>query len=936
MKIVMILMMKNEERILKRCLEAVESVVDGYCILDTGSTDSSKEIAEAFLKDRVGCVTQDPFRDFGYSRTKSFENAYKYLKEKTDWNLKETYGLLLDADMIFVPGTLKKQNLTDIGYSMIQKNGGMEYYNARLVRMDHPWKCVSVTHEYWDGHTETLNKSICYIDDKNDGGCKSDKFQRDKRLLEQGLIDEPNNVRYMFYLAQTYKCLGMFKESIDMYQKRIDAGGWNEEIYYSHYMIGECYLNLKDTLNFERFMQMAYKYRPSRGETIYKLAEFYRVAGEHYKSYHYIQLGRKIPFPKDDVLFIEPNVYNFLFDYEASIVEYYIHHDRGIKSSMTTMMKTNEFQNNIISNLKHYVKPVAVSCSKIDFPRPFGDTFTPSAISVCNYPLANVRFVNYKILSNGTYDMPNGIVETKNAYFNLETMECISAFDDPKNVADSHIKGLEDLRLYSKNDKLYFTATSVNEYNPGRIAIAHGEYDHENKSYKNCVGIESPVGSDCEKNWVHIPGTSDFIYGWHPLRIGTIEGNKFIMKREISVPPFFSTLRGSASPIEVNGKWLVLTHFVEYCQPRNYYHCIVELEKETYLPTKVSFPFVFQNMGIEFCISGRNIGNNELQFFVSSWDRNPFSAKIQINNLGWVEFQSERPPPPEPEISSNAKSTIVTAFFNLKKLPDSTDSVRPVEFYVKNGKKTLELPYPMVIFCDEETRPMLQEMRGDLPTKYVEKNITEYDYFKNLYPRVVENRKVVPSPDPRNTSSYFLLNMFKVYSLQLAKEENYFPETTHYAWIDLGGSHVMRGFPDAACKMLNNPRTKIACGYIHYRPDSELYPIKNFMTVGNKCAIGGTCFTVESDYVQRFYKEMFDILEEQISLGVGHADEQCMTYCYSRRPEWFSLYFADYYSLMTNYHQTVEDIDCVKWNFIEKAKSAGKTDLVEMALRSIK
>jgi len=640
----MILMMKNEEKILKRCLEAVESIVDGYCILDTGSTDSTKEIALDFLKTRVGCLTEDPFKDFGYSRTKSFNNAQKYLKENTDWDLAQTYGILLDADMVFVPGTLKQQILTAIGYSVIQKNGGMEYYNARLVRMDHPWTCRSVTHEYWDGHTEKLSKEVCFIDDKNDGGCKSDKFERDKRLLEKGLVDEPENVRYMFYLAQTYKCLGDFKKSIDMYEKRINAGGWNEELYYSMYMIGECYLNLKDTLNFERYMQMAYHYRPSRGETIYKLAEHYRNVSDHYKSYHYIQLGRKIPFPKDDVLFIEPNVYSHLFDFEASIVEYYIHPERGLGSSMSAMMNASDKQHNIVANLKHYVKPLSGNITNLNFSKPFGDVYNPSAVSVCNYPFANVRFVNYKILPDGSYHMPNGIVDTKNAYFNLETMECVSAFGDPDVKFDSHIKGLEDLRLYSENNKLYFTATSVNQYIQGKICIAHGEYDYMNKSYKDCVGVESPNGSDCEKNWVHVPGTSDFIYGWHPLKIGNIEGNKFNITKSISVPPFFSMLRGSAPPVEVNGKWLVLTHFVEHCQPRNYYHCFVELDKQMYFPTKVSFPFVFRKAGIEFCISGRALSGDQVEFYASSWDRDPFKICFNLSSLAWFHMLPNEPP----------------------------------------------------------------------------------------------------------------------------------------------------------------------------------------------------------------------------------------------------------------------------------------------------
>ena len=40
-----------------------------------------------------------------------------------------------------------------------------------------------------------------WIDDIGDGGSKGDKFERDIRLLKQGLEEEPNNGRYYFYLA---------------------------------------------------------------------------------------------------------------------------------------------------------------------------------------------------------------------------------------------------------------------------------------------------------------------------------------------------------------------------------------------------------------------------------------------------------------------------------------------------------------------------------------------------------------------------------------------------------------------------------------------------------------------------------------------------------------------------------------------------------------
>ena len=1174
-------MIKNESKILKRCLEAVENIVDCFCICDTGSTDNTVEIANEFLKTHTGCVTVEAWQNFGHNRTVSFQNAQTYLKNN-NWDLRNTYGLLLDADMVFVPGKIKEQKLTSTGYKLVQLNGNLEYFNTRLVRMDFNWKCVSVTHEYWDGPCDNLSKDICYIDDRNDGGCKHDKFERDERLLEKGLEDEPTNVRYMFYLAQTYKCLGKHKEAIKMYKKRIAAGGWHEEMWYSMYMIGDLYNAMGNLSKFEDWMQRAHHFRPDRSESIYKLAELFRIKGDHYKAYHYVKLGLRIPFPKDDVLFIETDVYNGKFLYEASILDYYVNQDKniGLRNSFNYLLKCTNHVQNVISNLQFYARPISSSIEKLNIPQVFGPNFTPSAISLDKYPYANVRFVNYLPPVDGGYRTRDGAtIETKNAYFNLETSTCLAIMNEPVYTYDSNVRGLEDLRLYTYNNKLMFTATSVKQFINNKICIVHGEYDKETKSYVDYQGIQSPMRSECEKNWVNIPGTDEFIYNWCPLLIGTIRNDRFLFTKKNDTPPLFSLFRGSAPPIEVDGKWLVLVHFVEYCQPRKYYHCFVELEKETYKVLRLSLPFVFKKLGIEFCVSVRladsmlecftsftdtdpsivrfkpsdlewleiskptnipkcqmnnsyttfvsalidlnearphgkdidsyiknfeNLANTGLPFciFISSSFEQKFKEKYssyrniyyeilnlkdlevfkeledveysrpkviventkqttnynimnnskiefikraidkdiyKTNQYAWIDFgidyviknkntyeyllntrlssdgiviptiwnrsketandfntinwrfcggfflgdkeslidfyglyrrefkkliTDKKVLPCESSVWSyfeefynwNVKeyksdhndtmlqipkkyvspsSTIVTMFFNLKKLPDSTESLRPLEFYLEHGKKTLELPYPMILFCDDETRPLLEKIRCNLPTIYIEKNITEYDYFKELYPKVVENRKVIASPDPRNTSSYFLTSLFKIHALSLAKEGNYFPDTSHYFWIDLGGSHIMRGFPDAVYKILDNPRPKISCGYIHYRSDSELYPMKEFMKNGGKCCIGSGCFSVETSYIERFHISMFDILNEQISLGVGHAEEQCMVYSYSKHPEWFNLYFADYYSLITNYHRTVEDIQCVQNNFIRNAQNAGRSDLVNLATNSI-
>ena len=87
----------------------------------------------------------------------------------------------------------------------------MYYKNTRIVKNRAGVQYKGVTHEYVDLPKDTtqgvLVKDIVFIQDIGDGGAKADKFNRDVRLLKDGLAKEPNNERYLFYLANSLKDL---------------------------------------------------------------------------------------------------------------------------------------------------------------------------------------------------------------------------------------------------------------------------------------------------------------------------------------------------------------------------------------------------------------------------------------------------------------------------------------------------------------------------------------------------------------------------------------------------------------------------------------------------------------------------------------------------------------------------------------------------------
>ena len=266
-----------------------------------------------------------------------------------------------------------------------------------------------------------------------------------------------------------------------------------------------------------------------------------------------------------------------------------------------------------------------------------------------------------------------------------------------------------------------------------------------------------------------------------------------------------------------------------------------------------------------------------------------------------------------------AKSTLVTFFFDLTQLEDSIPSTRPSEFYLNNGKNTLSIDNPMVIFCDSTYKSKIEEIRNTVcpnaSTVYIEKNIDLYDHYKLNWPLLDKKRT---KPGSRVNRSYFLTMTFKYVALLIASQRNDF-STSHYIWIDFGCSHVApTDYIKNAKALLDNPRPKVGICYIHYRTNNELLDSSLFCNKG-ACGTAGGIISVEGSYMVMLYARYMRIFYEHIEKNIWHSDEQIMTYCLHRHPELFDYYYGDYKSLLVNYHEIKMDWHHIRWYFIENA-----------------
>ena len=301
------------------------------------------------------------------------------------------------------------------------------------------------------------------------------------------------------------------------------------------------------------------------------------------------------------------------------------------------------------------------------------DDFLPSSASICFDPynerfVMNTRYVNYEYLPSGhcnIYDA-NRNVYTKNVCcfldnsFQIDSEKGFHVMEElEKNMkltkANDHqmFHGVEDIRLFYNSadpDQIKFIATTVN-YSPcGKNRMMIGYYDTDTFALKNCALVDPPTDTPCEKNWIPFhsvkePKKEYFIYRWsNTFQIG--EHNEYIDKNENEHEftiahecklknPIFDKyeVRGSSNFTWTTKGYIGVVHFsVEHTLPKQYYHMLVLLDLDTYLPKYHSRVFYFHEFGVEFCLT-MQIVNRSYLFWISRRDREPIRMDVPMTKL---------------------------------------------------------------------------------------------------------------------------------------------------------------------------------------------------------------------------------------------------------------------------------------------------------------
>ncbi|MFN7572006.1 MAG: glycosyltransferase [Betaproteobacteria bacterium] len=321
------MIVKDEAHVIRRCLDSVRPYIDCYLIADTGSTDGTPDLIRHLLADLPGEVVERPWKDFGHNRTEALALA----RDRAE------FTLTIDADEVFeAPRGFRWPALTADAYSLRHRvePSGTEFDAIKLVRAALPWRYVGVLHEViaCDAlhRAETLRGPVVrgLFDSARNRGDPVEKYRRDAAVLEAALKDEPDDARYVFYLAQSYRDAGDTESALATYARRARMGGWEEEVWYSLYQIGLLKEKAgRDTEEAMLALLEAYQFRPARAETLVQLARLLREAGWAAAAYPFASAAVKTPLP-GDALFLDPGMYGWRALDELAVAAYHAGHVR--------------------------------------------------------------------------------------------------------------------------------------------------------------------------------------------------------------------------------------------------------------------------------------------------------------------------------------------------------------------------------------------------------------------------------------------------------------------------------------------------------------------------------------------------------------------------------------------------------------------------------
>ncbi len=665
----LVMIVKDEAHGIADTLRTLKHQIDCWTIYDTGSTDGTKGIIERELEHIPGTYIVGPFNDFSSARNAALSHHAQ--------SHSSVFVFMPDADdQVVRMGEIRafletQRHAPDAAYMMPFFNGLRGDYGLPIVmRSSAGWRYSGRVHECAGGPgacTQTIpgGVGIYKTAPPKSAAATRARWERDVEWLHLDLKANPNNARAMYYLAQSYDCLGQHDAALIWYEARAEYADFPSERFVAKLRAGHMMRELKcPWADIETCYLDAYRLDPSRAEPLYEIAKHYSDEDNHPLAFLFAQRAAQLPRPTN-AFFVDSDTYRWRASYLTARHGFYLPDAEaravGYRAAYSAVQGSPSDPDGIPlrANRAFYAPSAAemlgAKTQRIDFtPEPGYYASNPSIFYYAGSDYMGWRCVvrthNYKIV-NGEYITPeDNVIFTKNVMLDFvgsdmrvkrarHMTEYARVTNLPRNKFPAH--GFEDCRLFEDPGedgglRCIATVCDLNDwthlqpYDQCKREMALLTLDELCQICSVHV-IRGPWSAHHQKNWMPIEGLpTKFVYD--------IERSMVIDISDDVPPPGIDwapkgRLRGGSQVIRIGDRgYLCVVHDVTHSgNARTYLHRFAFLSPELELKS-LSDLFYFEKRGIEFC-AGLAVEGGRLIASYSVDDHNASLATFSLERV---------------------------------------------------------------------------------------------------------------------------------------------------------------------------------------------------------------------------------------------------------------------------------------------------------------
>ncbi|MGH7866972.1 MAG: glycosyltransferase [Candidatus Dormibacteraceae bacterium] len=347
---------RDEESTLGRVLAQVSPFCDEMIVVDTGSRDRTRQVAQEAGARVIDFVWID---DFAAARNVSLNAC------QGDW------VLWMDADDVVAPevqaaiSAAKREILTDnldaitAPYRYFAEETGectLSFHRERLVRRVPELHWVGAVHEALAvPGTRILHREDLYIEHHPDSAKQALKSARNLRIIERAVQAGDRSPRTLYYYANELRDAGRDANALDVYTAYLQDPGPEWEQYMALISMCECSQRLGHFKEAIESLHAAVRMNPSRAEAFLRLGWEYFQQKEWTKALPFYSAAAAATPPL--VGFVSPPDYSWRpWDFIGICFANLDRHEESIAAMIRSLNAGNPDKERLQSNLHWSVK----------------------------------------------------------------------------------------------------------------------------------------------------------------------------------------------------------------------------------------------------------------------------------------------------------------------------------------------------------------------------------------------------------------------------------------------------------------------------------------------------------------------------------------------------------------------------------------------------